>query len=269
MSKQIKTPREPPKILDLQYDINNKFEICIDEVGRGCLFGRAYISAVVLPKDGSFIGKDIKDSKKFSSKKKIKEVAEYIKNNTLIWHTEYVDATMIDELNILQAVMKGMHSCIKNVILKLKEKGFIGDNIQLEPIYKNEIMAIIDGNYFIPYRWFDNKKECITEIPAVTIEQGDAKHMGIAAASILAKVTRDEYIDDLCNRYPILTEYYALNKNVGYGTKLHLDGIKIHGITNLHRRSFGICKTIAPSIQIDETIKEEIIYDKIQLHSSL
>jgi ribonuclease HII len=237
ITKTIKT-RSPAKMLDLIYDINNKFELCLDEVGRGCLFGRAYIGCVVLPKDGSFDGKDIKDSKKFSSKKKIKEVAEYIKEHAVAWHIEFVEADLIDEINILQAVMRGMHSCIRNIINKLKEKGLC---CELENDYRNEFMAIVDGNYFVPYRWYDDTKEIIRELPAVTVEQGDAKYMGIAAASILAKVARDEYIAELCLETPSLVEHYGLDTNVGYGTKKHMDGIKEHGITQWHRKSYKPC----------------------------
>jgi len=237
MSKIPKT-RSPPKILDLIYDINDKFEICLDEVGRGCLFGRAYIGCVILPKDGSFDGKNIKDSKKFTSKKKIKEVSDYIKENAIAWHIEFVENELIDEINILQAVMRGMHSCIHNIILKLKEKGLC---YEIDNNYQNEFMAIVDGNYFVPYRWYDHRKEIICELPSVTIEQGDAKYMGIAAASILAKVARDEYILDLCKEHPELVEKYGLDTNVGYGTKKHLDGIREHGITQWHRKSYKPC----------------------------
>ena len=235
--------RNPPPLLELFYDNTNKFELCLDEVGRGCLFGRAYIACVVLPRDGTFIGTDIKDSKKFSSKKKIKEVSEYIKQNALLWHIEYVESELIDNINILQAVMRGMHECIRNVMLKLKEKSLYGKDIVLETDYQRELLALVDGNYFNPYRWFDDRTESICEMPAVTVEQGDAKYMGIAAASILAKVARDEYINEMCLAHPDLIERYALNTNVGYGTKKHLEGIQSHGITKWHRRTFGnACK---------------------------
>jgi ribonuclease HII len=235
--------RNPPPLLELFYDNTNKFELCLDEVGRGCLFGRAYIACVVLPRDGTFIGTDIKDSKKFSSKKKIKEVSEYIKQHALVWHIEYVESDLIDNINILQAVMRGMHECIRNVMLKLKEKGLYGKDIVLETDYQHELLALVDGNYFNPYRWFNDKTESICEMPAVTVEQGDAKYMGIAAASILAKVARDEYINEMCLAHPELIERYALDTNVGYGTKKHLEGIHSHGITKLHRRTFGnACK---------------------------
>jgi ribonuclease HII len=226
------------------YSTENDYEICIDEVGRGCLFGRTYIACVVLPKSKQFDGKNIKDSKKFSSKKKIKDVSDYIKENALLWHIEYVESNIIDEINILQAVMRGMHECIRNTLLKIKE---METKIPQNGEHK-KIMAIVDGNYFNPYMTFDENKQHLIELPSITIEQGDAKYMGIAAASILAKVARDEYIIDLCKEYPVLSNYYGLEKNMGYGTKMHMEGIQKYGITKMHRRTFGICKTIEPNV---------------------
>lgn len=229
--------RKPPVVLERHYNIENKYELCIDEVGRGCLFGRAYVACVVLPKEPDlFCGKDIKDSKKFSSKKKINEVAEYIKTNAVAWHVAYVDAKVIDEINILQAVMKGMHECIRETMRKMNEK--TSDTLSI-----GDFMAVVDGNYFNPYRAFDEEKQSICEMPHVTIEQGDAKYMGIAAASIIAKTARDAYVGELCEQYPALIERYGLNTNMGYATKTHLDGIREHGITQWHRRTFGdACK---------------------------
>jgi ribonuclease HII len=229
-------PRAPVTPLQFTYNDSNKYEISIDEVGRGCLFGRTYVACVILPKDGSFSGKDIKDSKKFSSKKKIKAVSDYIKENALYWHIEYIDASIIDEINILQSVMRGMHECIRNALDHLTTTNKITDI--------TNTMAVIDGNYFKPYHWFNPTTDTVNELPAVTVEQGDAKYIGIAAASILAKVARDEYVADMCNKYPILSSQYGLETNMGYGTKKHLDGIKEHGITQWHRRTFGeACKS--------------------------
>ena len=241
-------PRAPVTPLQLMYNDSTDYEICIDEVGRGCLFGRTYIACVILPKDGSFSGKDIKDSKKFSSKKKIKAVSDYIKQNALYWHIESIESTIIDEINILQAVMRGMHECIRNALDHLTTKNKITDI--------NKTMAVIDGNYFKPYHWFNPTTEVVNELPAVTIEQGDAKYMGIAAASILAKVARDEYVADMCSKYPILSTRYGLETNMGYGTKKHLDGIKEHGITQWHRRTFGeACKAaIVTEIPLDSQL---------------
>jgi ribonuclease HII len=223
------------EMLDRIYSDTNQYELSIDEAGRGCLFGRVYIACVVLPKEQElFNGKDIKDSKKFTSKKKLNDVADYIKQNALAWHISYIDEKTIDEINILQATMQGMHNCIREVISKLETKD---SNLNLR-----NCSAVIDGNYFNPYRWFDKTSQTICELPHVTVEKGDGKYMGIAAASILAKTARDNYVIELSNQYPALEERYGLTTNMGYGTKKHLAGIKEHGITNLHRRTFGCCK---------------------------
>lgn len=215
------------------YNDSNTYEFALDEAGRGCLFGRVYIACVVLPKDPAlFDGKNIKDSKKFSSKKKLFEVAEYIKNHALAWHISYIEEKTIDEINILQSSIRGMHDCLDKISEKLG--GF--ENI-------DNSFIIVDGNYFHPYCRFNASKNSITEIPHVTIEQGDGKFMAIAAASILAKTARDSYVLEMCEKYPVLIERYGLNKNMGYGTKQHLEGIRQHGITQWHRRTFGeLCK---------------------------
>lgn len=223
--------RKPKELLQISYDSNKKWEICIDEVSRGCLFGRVYVAAVVLPRDHSFDGTEIKDSKKFSSKTKMKEVSEYICKNSIAWHIHFIEANVIDEINILQAVYRCMHECIKNILAKL-------DDTTIE-----NTLIVVDGDRFKPYCIFNEEKNIIEEIPHITIEQGDAKYMGIAAASIIAKVAHDEYIYELCKTYPLLNERYNLEKNVGYGTKDHLSGIIQHGITQWHRKSYGICKT--------------------------
>jgi ribonuclease HII len=221
---------------------NTKYEICIDEVGRGCLFGRAYIACVVLPRDGSFDGKDIKDSKKFTSKKKIKAASDYIKQNALFYHITYVEHDIIDTKNILQAVMQGMHECISVVYEKITSK---------EKTEKNELLALIDGNYFKPYLYYNETTSSIEEFPFLTVEKGDATYMGIAAASILAKVARDEYIAELCEKNSLLKDNYQLHTNMGYGTKAHLDGIKKNGSTNLHRRSFRGTASSLPELTIE------------------
>lgn len=213
--------------LELIHDISNDYELCLDEVGRGCMFGNVYIACVVLPKDNSFDKKDIKDSKKIKSKTKLNKIANYIKENALFWHVESINVDVIDSVNILQSVMIGMHKCIDNIISKLDTKN-------------KKVGLIIDGNYFNEYKNKNGEK-----INHVTIEKGDGKYVGIAAASILAKSSRDNYIIELCERYPILQEHYKLQNNMGYGTKAHLEGILGNGITQWHRRTFGICKNYA------------------------
>ena len=214
------------------------YEIGVDEVGRGPLFGRVYTAAVLLPKDDTFQHFKMKDSKKFTSKKKIEEIAEYIKQHALAWAISYEDERTIEEINILQATQKSMHSCIKSLFET-------GDKLELT---YNNCQLLIDGNYFKPITHFNKTRGMVESIPYVCIEGGDNKYTSIAAASILAKVARDQYIDELCELHPELKENYSIHTNKGYGAKKHLDGIALHGITIWHRRNFGICKNYVSNI---------------------
>jgi ribonuclease HII len=239
--KKLKVVREKSKnILKGCYNEDeNVYEIGVDEAGRGPLFGRVYTAAVILPKDDSFDLSKVKDSKKFHSKKKIEEAAEYIKENALAWYISYVDEKKIDEINILQATQMAMHNSIleviKNYNKQMKEKG------EREKINFNYSL-LIDGNYFNPITYLNKETNKIETIPYMTIEGGDNKYASIAAASILAKVERDNYIEKLCEENPELSEYYGIDSNKGYGAKRHIDGIKEHGITIWHRKSFAPCK---------------------------
>lgn len=206
---------------------DNFLEIGVDEVGRGPLFGRVYTAAVILPKDGVFDHSKMKDSKKFHSKTKIQEIAEYIKAHAIAWSVTFEDEKVIDEINILQATQKSMHSCIASVIKSVKS-----ENVKL----------LIDGNYFKPFTIFNENTGLSEKVRHECVEGGDNKYSCIAAASILAKVARDAYIEDLCLKNPELVEHYSLLSNKGYGAKKHIEGIKEHGITIWHRRTFGICK---------------------------
>jgi len=207
-------------------------EIGVDEAGRGPLFGRVYVASVILPKDMSFDHFKMKDSKKFHSKKKIQEVAEYIKENAIAWSVSYEDESTIDTINILQATQLSMHKSI----LKTIENNYTKNNT------KQKYKLLIDGNYFKPFPDKTYLKHVET-LDSICIEGGDNKYTAIAAASILAKVARDQYIEELCESNPELDERYSILSNKGYGAKKHMDGIKEHGITIWHRRSFGICKS--------------------------
>ena len=211
------------------YNENNTYEIGVDEAGRGPLFGRLYVASAVLPKGGNFHHEWMKDSKRFHSKKKIRDVSDYIKENAIAWSIQYIEADVIDQINIRQAVHRGMHNAIREIFTQHK----------LSP---SETFLLIDGNDFRPYTLFDESTEEIITVAHETIEGGDNKFTSIAAASILAKVARDEYIHDLCEQFPELDEKYNLNKNQGYGTKHHLQGILEHGITQWHRKTYGRCK---------------------------
>ena len=177
----------------------------------------------------------VKDSKKFHSKKKIDEAADYVKKNALAWYISFEDEKKIDEINILQATQTSMHDSILEVIKQYNKK-IPADNSGMS------YSLLIDGNYFKPITYLNKKTNRIEAIPHTTVEGGDNKYASIAAASILAKVERDRYITELCEQNPTLSEYYGIDSNKGYGAKRHLDGIKAHGITIWHRRSFGICK---------------------------
>ena len=214
-------------------------EIGVDEAGRGPLFGRVYTAAVILPKDNSFDFSKVKDSKKFHSKKKIEEAADYIKQNALAWHVSYEDEKKIDEINILQATQLSMHNSIHEI--RKKYNMLSKQQNKFEKLDFNYSL-LIDGNYFNPITSFNKETNKIETIPYMTVEGGDNKYASIAAASILAKVERDNYIDDLCINNPELSEFYGIDSNKGYGAKRHLDGIKEHGITIWHRRSFAPCK---------------------------
>ena len=220
--------------LRIFYDIRNMYEIGIDEVGRGPLFGRVYAAAVVLPKNMEYFNhEDIRDSKKIKSTKNINKIANYIKDNAIAYSVCYEDEKIIDKINIRQSVFRAMHNAIYQTFEQL------GLNAKLNT---TDIKLLVDGNDFKPYTFFNKNKNIIDELNHITIEGGDDKFTSIAAASILAKQERDKYIESLCEEHPFLQEHYAIGNNKGYGTKRHMDGIKKYGITDWHRKTYGICK---------------------------
>ena len=217
------------KLLHQYYDDTDDYEIGVDEAGRGPLFGRVYAAAVILPKDDWFKHGLMKDSKKFTNHKKLESVAEYIKVNAIAYHVSYVDESVIDKINILQATQQAMHDAIFKAMQKAINKPY---------------HILVDGNYFNELTRFNAKTQHFENYKHTCIEGGDGKYTAIAAASILAKTSRDQYIQDLCNENPELREKYAIDQNKGYGTKKHLDGIRANGLTKWHRKTFGICKTM-------------------------
>jgi ribonuclease HII len=194
--------------------------IGVDEAGRGPLFGRVYAAAVLL-NDGFDVTK-VKDSKKFTSEKKRAEAAAYIQANS-VWSVAYMDEGVVDQMNILQATLRCMHTAIHGLLDKLKHKN-------------QSIELLIDGNCFKPLFRLEN--DLMIQVPHTCIEKGDALYPCISAASILAKVARDEYVLDMCAKHPDLNKY-GLVKNKGYGTKAHRDAIQEHGLSPWHRKSFN------------------------------
>ena len=199
-------------------------EIGVDEAGRGPMFGRVYTAAVILPKDiTAFNHALMKDSKKFHSVNKIQAAAEYIKKHALAWQVTYADEATIDHINIRNATLRAMHEAIKACINS-----------------DNKYHILVDGNDFKPLMLL--QADAFLEIPHTCIEGGDNEYSVIAAASILAKVARDAYVEQLCTVHPLLDTRYDLLRNKGYGTAKHMLGIQTHGISQYHRKTFGLCK---------------------------
>ena len=174
----------------------------VDEVGRGPLAGPVVAAAVILPQDFDVLGID--DSKKLSPKKR-EELFEVIKVKALAWAVGWVGPERIDEINILEAAKEAMTQAVQG--------------LSLQPDH-----VLIDGNFTVR----------ALALPQTAIVKGDANSTSIAAASILAKVTRDRYMEEMDSVYP----GYAFASNKGYGTKAHYDGLKAQGPTPIHRKTF-------------------------------
>lgn len=197
---------------------NNINEIGVDEAGRGPLFGSVYAGAVIW--DNNLDNDIIKDSKKLTKIKR-KKAFDWIIKNIKYWGVGSADQTEIDSINILQATKLAMDRAIDN----LKEK--IDDStLQIKNI-------IIDGTYWEKHN-FDFQVESVVK--------GDTKYYSIAAASILAKEFHDKHILELVENNPELDTKYNLKKNMGYGTKAHIEGLNLYGPSNYHRKTFKRCK---------------------------
>ena len=175
-----------------------------DEAGRGCLAGSVYAAAVIFPPDYS--NEELNDSKQLTAKRRY-ALREIIERDALAWALGIVTAEEIDRINILNASILAMHRAL--------------DSLAIRPDH-----IIVDGNRFKPYG----------TTPHATIVKGDAKFLSIAAASILAKTYRDDYMKEQHLLYP----HYGGDHNAGYPTQEHREGILHHGITPIHRRSFTL-----------------------------
>lgn len=182
-----------------------------DEAGRGCLAGSVYAAAVILPDD--YHNDLLNDSKQLSARQRY-DLREQIERDAISWALGIVTAKEIDELNILRASILAMHRAI--------------DGLKVRPQ-----ALIIDGNRFTRYQ----------DLPHTTIVKGDGKYLAIAAASVLAKTYRDDYMKELHSQYP----YYGWDHNAGYPTKEHRQGIAEHGPSPYHRMTF----TLLPPQQLE------------------
>lgn len=201
--------------------IHKQITVGVDEAARGCIFGPVAAAAVILPEtwpDDRYL--QIKDSKKLTKKKR-EELYDYICQNSVAYGIGEGSVEEIDRINILQATMKAMHRALDQVYRK---QAFTHINV--------------DGTYFTPYLapGANDEQDPITH---TTLIKGDDRERAIAAASILAKVHRDRYVENLLKEHPDL-DVYGLATNMGYGTAKHIQAIKEKGLTPYHRKSFQI-----------------------------
>lgn len=175
-----------------------------DEAGRGCLAGSVYAAAVILPTN--YKNDLLNDSKKLSAKKRY-ALRKIIEQDAIAWAVGIVTPEEIDKINILNASFLAMHRAL--------------DQLKMRPE-----AIIVDGNRFTPYQ----------DLPFTTIVKGDGKYLSIAAASILAKTYRDDYMLSLAEKYP----QYDWQSNMGYPTKKHREAIRQYGITPFHRKSYNL-----------------------------
>ena len=181
-----------------------RIEAGCDEAGRGCLAGAVFAAAVILPPD--FSNEQLNDSKQLSEKRRY-ALRPLIEREALAWAVGIVTPEEIDRINILNASFLAMHRAV--------------DQLKIRPQH-----LLIDGNRFNPY----------AGIPHTTVVKGDGKYLSIAAASVLAKTYRDDYMNELAAQYP---GYHWL-ENKGYPTKAHREAIRQLGVTPYHRRSFAL-----------------------------
>lgn len=188
----------------LPYMHENLVEAGCDEAGRGCLVGAVYAAAVILPHD--FRNELLNDSKQLTEKQRY-ALREVVEREALAWAVGVVTPEEIDRINILNASFLAMHRAV--------------DQLKLRPEH-----LLIDGNRFKKYQ----------DVPHTTVVKGDGKYMAIAAASVLAKTYRDDYMNRLAEEYP----QYDWDSNKGYPTKKHREAIRLYGTTPYHRMSYNL-----------------------------
>ena len=192
-----------------------EWEAGCDEAGRGCLAGSVYAAAVIFPRD--YENAELNDSKQLTDKKR-HQLREIIQRDAVAWAVGVVTPEEIDKINILNASFLAMHRAL--------------DQLSVRPE-----AIIVDGNRFKPYKRLSQSGEDGGGfLPHTCIVKGDGKYLSIAAASILAKTYRDDYMDKLAEEYP----QYDWQSNKGYPTRKHRDAIKQYGITPYHRKSYNL-----------------------------
>ena len=192
-----------------------EWEAGCDEAGRGCLAGSVYAAAVIFPRD--YENAELNDSKQLTDKKR-HQLREIIQRDAVAWAVGVVTPEEIDKINILNASFLAMHRAL--------------DQLSVRPE-----AIIVDGNRFKPYKRLSQSGEDGGGfLPHTCIVKGDGKYLSIAAASILAKTYRDDYMDKLAEEYP----QYDWQSNKGYPTRKHREAINEYGITPYHRKSYNL-----------------------------
>ena len=199
-----------------------KIEAGCDEAGRGCLAGSVYAAAVIFPED--YQNEELNDSKQLTDRKR-HELRAIIERDAIAWAVGIVTPEEIDKINILNASFLAMHRAL--------------DQLKVRPE-----AIIVDGNRFRPYvdrsrTAVDAVQNAPSPLPHTCIVKGDGKYLSIAAASILAKTYRDDYMDELAEQYP----QYDWKSNKGYPTRKHRDAIRQYGVTPYHRMSYHLRPT--------------------------
>jgi ribonuclease HII len=199
----------------LRYKSDDAIEVGLDEAGRGCLFGRLYVGAVVFSNEledffdhGAELH-SIKDSK-LLTKRRRDILYDYVRECALDQSVAFAEVDEIDRINILQADLMAMHRAL--------------DDLEV-PVER----VLVDGDHWRPYK----------DTEGYAIIDGDAQYLAIAAAGILAKVSRDRWVESVVAEHPEWDTRYSLSTNMGYGTAAHMKGITEHGVCEQHRRSFG------------------------------
>ena len=188
----------------LSYYKEGVIEAGCDEAGRGCLAGAVYAAAVILPAD--YHNEQLNDSKQLTERQRY-ALRQVIERDAVAWAVGIVSPQEIDRVNILNASILALHRAVE----------------QLSPVPQH---LIVDGNRFRPFR----------DIPYTTVVKGDGKYLSIAAASVLAKTYRDDYMNGLHREYPL----YDWDNNKGYPTRKHREAIRLHGVTPYHRMTFNL-----------------------------
>ena len=198
-----------------------KIEAGCDEAGRGCLAGSVYAAAVIFPED--YQNEELNDSKQLTDKRR-KQLREIIERDAVAWAVGIVTPDEIDRINILNASILAMHRALDQ--LSVRPEAIIVDGNRFKPYHPTDIIP--RSTLLVPHS--------PSAIPHTTIVKGDGKYLSIAAASILAKTYRDDYMDRLALEYP----QYDWQKNKGYPTPKHREAISQYGITPFHRKTFNM-----------------------------